>query len=86
MCSVRQKYILEMWAMQQEDMSQSRGKGCQIALHNDSMFSLARCNFLEVLGGEMKERKAPNETAKRQNMQWINKLRGLLMKEDEGNN
>ncbi len=32
----------------------------------------------------MKELKVPNETAKRQNMQWINKLWGLLMKEDEG--
>ncbi len=60
------------------------GKGCQIALHNNSMFSLTRCNFLEVIGGKMHEWKAPNETAKRQNMQWINKLRGLLMKEDEG--
>ncbi len=27
------------------------GKGCQIALHNDSMFGLARCDFSEVLGG-----------------------------------
>ncbi len=32
----------------------------------------------------MKEWKAPNDTAKRRNVQWINKLRGLLMKEDEG--
>jgi hypothetical protein len=48
------------------------------------MFGLARCNFLEVLGGKMKEWKAPNETAKKRNVQWINKLRGLLMKEDEG--
>jgi hypothetical protein len=36
--------------------------------------------------GKIKEWKAPNETAKMQNMQWINKLRGLLMKEDEGDN
>jgi hypothetical protein len=64
----------------------ARGKGCQIALHNDSMFCLARCNFLEVLGVKMKEWKASNKTAKRQNMQWINKLRRLLMKEDEGDN
>jgi hypothetical protein len=60
------------------------GKGCQIALHNVSMFGLARCNFLEVLGGKMKEWKAPNETAKWGNVQWINKLQGLLMKEDKG--
>jgi hypothetical protein len=48
------------------------------------MFGLARCNFLEVLGEKMKEWKAPNEIVKRQNIQWINKLWGLLMKEDEG--
>jgi hypothetical protein len=60
------------------------GRGCQIALHNDSMFGLARCAFLEVLGWKMKEWKASNEAAKRQNMQRINKLWGLLMKEDEG--
>jgi hypothetical protein len=46
------------------------------------MFDLARCNFLEVLGGKMKEWKALNETAKRQNMHRINKLWAMLMKED----
>ena len=40
------------------------GKGCQIALHNDSIFILARCNYMDVLGGKIKEWKAPNEWTK----------------------
>jgi hypothetical protein len=72
------------WLCNKRICLKARGKGCQIALLNDSMFGLARCNFLEVLGGKMNELKASNETVKRQNIQWINKLRGLLMKEDEG--
>ncbi len=62
----------------------ARGKGRQISLHNDSIFGLARCKFLEVLGGKMKEWKVPTETVERRNIQWINKLQGLLMKEDDG--
>jgi hypothetical protein len=64
------------------------GKGCQIALYNDSMFGLARCDYKDVIGGgKMKDWKAPNEMAKRRNVQWIDYLRGLLMrKEDEGDN
>jgi hypothetical protein len=56
----------------------ARGKACQIALHNDSMFGLARCDYKDVLkGGKINDWKAPNEMAKRQNVQWIDYLWGL---------
>ena len=63
------------------------GKGCHIALHNDSMFGLAKCDFSEVHRGRQKEWTVPNVNAKRRNTKWIDYLRRqLLNNECEGVN
>ena len=55
--------------------------GCHIALHNDLMFGLARCDFSELHGGKLCNWKAPSEVEKRRNSQWIMKLRRIWLKE-----
>jgi hypothetical protein len=55
--------------------------GCHIALHNDLMFGMARCDFSELHGGTLSNWKAPSEAAKRRNSQWIMKLRRIWLKE-----
>ena len=55
--------------------------GNDIALHNDLMFGMARCDFSELHGGTLSNWKAPSEAAKRRNGQWIMKLRRIWLKE-----
>ena len=83
---MRKSYILEMWPLQQEECLGAGEKGCHIALHNDSMFGLARCDFSEVHGGRKKEWTVPNVNAKRRNTKWIDYLQQLLNNECEGVN
>ena len=42
-----------------------RGGGCQIALHNDSMFGLTKLDYDDLLEGKEKAWKAPSTTEKR---------------------
>ncbi len=41
------------------------GGGCQIALHNDSMFGLTKLDYDDLLEGKEKAWKAPSTTEKR---------------------
>jgi hypothetical protein len=45
------------------------GKGCQIALHNDS----TRCYFKQVFGRKLKDWKSASGVEKRRNARWIEK-------------
>ena len=87
MCSMRKSHVLEMWPLQQEDMSRSWGKGmpnCTAQLHNDSMFGLTKLDYENLFEGKEKAWKAPSKTEKRRNATWIDRIREMMMREDQG--
>ena len=58
--------------------------GCQIALHNDSMFGLTKVDYEDLFEGKEKAWKAPSKTEKRRNANWIDRIRKMMMREDQG--
>ena len=58
--------------------------GCQIALHNDSMFGQTKVDYEDLFEGKEKAWKAPSKTEKRRNATWIDRIRKMMMREDQG--